>query len=47
LDSIGAKGVSIRAINEWAAATLPVVQAHLDAARVLKVALDKARSTTH
>lgn len=33
------------AINEWAAATLPVVQAHLDAARVLKVALDKARTT--
>jgi len=33
------------AINESAAATLPVVQAHLDAARLLKIALDKARST--
>jgi len=33
------------AINEWAAATLPAVQAHLDAARVLKIALDKARTT--
>jgi putative membrane protein len=33
-------------LNEWAAAVYPVVRAHLDAARVLKIAVDKrARST--
>ena len=28
-------------LNEWAAATYPIVRAHLDAARVLKIAVDK------
>jgi hypothetical protein len=28
-------------LNEWAAAAYPIVQAHLDAARVLKIAIDK------
>lgn len=31
-------------LNEWAAATYPVVRGHLDAARVLKVAVDKRRT---
>ena len=34
-------------LNEWAAATYPIVRAHLDAARVLKTAVDKRPSTTH
>jgi predicted outer membrane protein len=31
-------------LNEWAAATYPVVRSHLDAAKVLKVAVDKRRT---
>jgi putative membrane protein len=34
-------------LNEWAAATYPIVRAHLDAARVLKIAVDKRPRTTN
>jgi putative membrane protein len=34
-------------LNEWAAAAYPIVRAHLDAARVLKIAVDKRPTTTH
>jgi len=34
-------------LNEWAAATYPIVRAHLDAARVLKIAVDKRLRTTN
>ena len=34
-------------LNEWAAATYPIVRAHLDAARVLKIAVDKRPATTN
>jgi putative membrane protein len=34
-------------LNEWAAATYPTVRAHLDAARVLKTAVDKRPRTTN
>lgn len=32
-------------LNEWAAATYPIVRTHLDAARVLKIAVDKRPAT--
>jgi hypothetical protein len=34
-------------LNEWAATAYPVVRAHLDAARVLKIAVDKRPRTTN
>ena len=34
-------------LNEWAATTYPVVRAHLDAARLLKIAVDKRPRTTN
>jgi putative membrane protein len=34
-------------LNEWAAATYPIVRAHLDAATVLKIAVDKQSRTTN
>ena len=34
-------------LNEWAAATYPIVRSHLDAARVLKIAVDKRPRTTN
>ena len=34
-------------LNEWAAATYPLVRSHLDAARVLKIAVDKRPRTTN
>jgi putative membrane protein len=34
-------------LNEWAAANYPTVRAHLDAARVLKTAVDKRPRTTN
>jgi putative membrane protein len=34
-------------LNEWAAATYPTVRAHLDAARLLKIAVDKRSGTTN
>jgi predicted outer membrane protein len=34
-------------LNEWAAATYPIVRAHLDAARLLKIAVDKRPRTTN
>jgi len=34
-------------LNEWAAATYPIVRAHLDAARVLKIAVEKRPRTTN
>lgn len=33
-------------LNEWAAVTYPIVRAHLEAARVLKAAVDKRAKTT-
>ena len=34
-------------LNEWAATAYPIVRAHLDAARVLKIAVDKRPRTTN
>jgi hypothetical protein len=34
-------------LNEWAATTYPTVRAHLDAARLLKIAVDKRSGTTN
>ena len=34
-------------LNEWAASAYPIVRAHLDAARVLKIAVDKRPRTTN
>jgi putative membrane protein len=34
-------------LNEWAAAAYPIVRAHLDAAKVLKIAVDKRPRTTN
>jgi putative membrane protein len=34
-------------LNEWAAATYPIVRAHLDAARLLKIAVDKRPRATN
>jgi putative membrane protein len=34
-------------LNEWAAAAYPIVRAHLDAAKVLKIAVDKRPHTTN
>jgi putative membrane protein len=34
-------------LNEWAATTYPIVRAHLDAARVLKIAIDKRPRSTN
>jgi hypothetical protein len=34
-------------LNEWAAASDPTVRAHLEAARVLKIAVDKRPRTTN
>jgi putative membrane protein len=34
-------------LNQWAAATYPIVRAHLEAAKVLKTAVDARRQTTN
>jgi hypothetical protein len=34
-------------LKEWAAAAYPIVRAHLDAAKVLKIAADKRPRTTN
>ena len=34
-------------LNQWAATAYPVVRAHLEAARLLKIAVDKSRRTTN
>jgi putative membrane protein len=39
-------GVTL-SLNQWAAATYPIVRTHLDAARVLKIAVDKRPLTTN